>query len=254
MKNHSFYLIPLKREDNNNDENLYGLNKYNYTLILETDPLNENDNYHMVFSITFPININIEINTDLIYKFESTRKFCLRDLIKESAGKQNNIEGRLYEYYSEVKIFQKIWIKTEKLLLFKNVDTYEKKNIFYLLTEFKGNDTDTKEYILMKKMNNDANKQFFQIIRVNIDDSINKDVDCLNENNLILEIGTEFSIQEGSYGDDFMLRDGIDYETFASDGSAVKSYIFKGTKNLVCLNYENNKYGNKCFSNINSNK
>ena len=131
MKNHNFYLIPLKREEDNN-ESLYGLNKYNYTLILETDILSENDKYYMEFSISFPININIELNTEIIYKFESRRKFCLRDLIKDSSGKQNNIQGKLYEYITNIGIFKKIWIKIEKVLLFKTLESSEKKNKFFL--------------------------------------------------------------------------------------------------------------------------
>lgn len=99
----------------------------------------------------------------------------------------------------------------------------------------------------MKKINNNEDKQFFQIIRVNINNKENS-VDCLN-NNVILEIGTEFTIQEINVGDDFVLREGFVYETFASDGSIIKSYIFKQTQNLVCLLYENKNYGNKCFSN-----
>ena len=95
----------------------------------------------------------------------------------------------------------------------------------------------------MKKINNNEDKQFFQIIRVNINNKENS-VDCLN-NNVILEIGTEFTIQEINVGDDFVLREGFVYETFASDGSIIKSYIFKQTQNLVCLLYENKNYGNK---------
>ena len=244
MTNHNFYLIPLKREDNNNNnETSIGLNKYNYNLILNTDPLSESDNYHMVFLISFPININIELDPEIIYIFESRRKFCLTDLIQNSTGKQNNIEGSLCEN-AELCIFNNIWIKIEKLLMYKSVDLDEKKNKFFLLTELTDEDSFDKQYLLMKKMHNSEDKQFFQIIRVNIHEK-GKNKDCL-DNRVTLEIGTEFTIQEINIGDDFMLREGFDYETFASDTNL---YNFTNTHNLVCFLYENKQYGNKCFSN-----
>ena len=42
---HNFYLIALKKNSNEN----IGLNKYNYSLILESNPFDENDNYNLVF-------------------------------------------------------------------------------------------------------------------------------------------------------------------------------------------------------------
>ena len=47
--------MPLLKEENS--ENLYGLHKYEYNLILETDPLSGSDNYFMGFLISFPINL-----------------------------------------------------------------------------------------------------------------------------------------------------------------------------------------------------
>ena len=251
MKRYNFYLIPLLKEKNS--EKLYGLHKYDYNLIFETDPLNENDNYHMIFLISFPININIELSTEIIYKFETKRRFCIKDLIKESDGKLNNLEGKLSEYNSEIQILQNIWIKIEKILLFKDVDSNEKRNKYFLLTEYIEKEKNNKKYLLIKKMKKTIEKQFFQIIRVNINRELEK-VDCKNDED-ILKIGTEFTIQEIFNGDDSMLREGRTYKTFAaSDETEVKSYNFENIENLICLIYEDKKYFNKFFfSSSNSN-
>lgn len=252
MKKHNFYLIALSKEGHS--ENLSGLNKYDYNLILETDPLSENDNYHMMFSVSFPINVNIELSPEIIYKFESKRRFCIRDLIREKNGRQNNINGKLSEYNSEIQILQNIWIKIEKVLLFKEMELYERKNKFYLLTEFNENEISQKKYFFMKKMSKSVENQFFQIIKVNINNKL-EGGDCKNaENQSVLKIGTEFTVQEINNGDDSMLREGRTYETFASsDETEVKSYRFENIENFVCLNYIDKKYEYKCFSNSNNN-
>ena len=251
MKKHNFYLIALSKEGQS--ENLSGLNKYDYNLILETDPLSENDNYHMMFSVSFPININIELSQEIIYKFESKRRFCIRDLIREKNGRLNNINGKLSEYNSEIQILQNIWIKIEKVLLFKEMELYERKNKFFLLTNLNENEISKKKYIFMKKMSKTVENQFFQIIRVNINNKL-EGQDCKNEENqIVLKIGTEFTVQEINSGDDSMLREGKTYETFASsDETEVKSYRFENIENLVCLNYIDKKYEYKCFSNSNN--
>ena len=250
MKRHNFYLIALPKEEHS--EKLSGLYKYDYNLILETDPLSENDNYHMMFSVSFPINVNIELSPEIIYKFESKRRFCIRDLIREKNGRQNNINGKLSEYNSEIQILQNIWIKIEKVLLFKEMELYERKNKFFLLTNLNEKDINQKKYIFMKKMSKSVENQFFQIIRVNLNNKLEGE-DCKNEENQsVLKIGTEFTVQEINSGDDSMLREGITYETFASDEAEVKSYRFENIENLVCLNYIDQKYEYKCFSNSNN--
>ena len=252
IKSHNFYLIPIVKEEENT-ESTYGLHRYNYNLILETDPLIKSDNFIMMFLISFPINVNIELSPEIIYKFESINKFCLNDLIKESKGKQTNIQGKLSEYKSEVQILEKIWIKIEKVLLFKNISSYEPKNKYFLLTEFYEKNNN-KKYLLMKKMSNSVENQFFQIIRININilSKLGK-VDCLNEE-IHLNIGTEFTIQIINQGDDSMLREGINYEAYSLESTEFNSYSFKNIENLICLIYENNNYTNKCFSsNTNSN-
>jgi len=250
MKRHNFYLIALPKEEPS--EKLSGLYKYDYNLILETDPLNQDDNYHMMFSVSFPINVNIELSPEIIYKFESKRRFCIRDLIREKNGRQNNINGKLSEYNSEIQILQNIWIKIEKVLLFKEMELYERKNKFFLLTNLNEKDINQKKYIFMKKMSKSVENQFFQIIRVNLNNKLEGE-DCKNEENQsVLKIGTEFTVQEINSGDDSMLREGITYETFASDEAEVKSYRFENIENLVCLNYIDQKYEYKCFSNSNN--
>ena len=240
IKTHNFYLIPLIKEESL--DKLYGLHKYDYNLILETDPFSDNDNYHMILSVNFPINVDIDLNPEIIYKFESTNKFCLRDLIRESAGRQNNIQGKISEYNSEIQIFQKIWIKVENVLLFKNVEIYDNKNKYFLITEFSEKDKNKKKFLLMKKMSNNLDYQFFQIIRVNLTNNL--ETDCLNDDEKNLKIGTEFTIRN----ENSMLREGINYESFVLGESSGGSYSLKNIENLICLIYENNKYGNKCFS------
>jgi hypothetical protein len=149
IKAHNFYLIPIVKEGENAD-NSYGLHKYIYNLILETDPLSQSDNFIMMFLITFPINVNIELSPEIIYKFESTNKFCLNDLVKESKGRQTNIQGKLSEYNSEIQILEKIWIKIEKVLLLKTITPHEAKNNYFLLTDLYEKEKD-KKYLLMKK-------------------------------------------------------------------------------------------------------
>ena len=246
IKAHNFYLIPIVKEGENAD-NSYGLHKYIYNLILETDPLSQNDNFIMMFLITFPINVNIELSPEIIYKFESTNKFCLNDLVKESKGRQTNIQGKLSEYNSEIQILEKIWIKIEKVLLLKTITPQESKNNYFLLTELYEKEKD-KKYLLMKKMSNSKEKQFFQIIRINIDiiPRLSKK-DCLNEE-IHLSIGTEFTIQKINQGDDSMLREGINYEAYSLEDTEFNIYSFKNIENLICLIYENNNYTNKCFS------
>ena len=241
IKNHNFYLIPLIK---NNSSNLKGLHKNDYNLVLETDPLSESDNYFILFTITFPINVNIELNTEIIYKFESIKKFCLLDLNKTSEGRQSNILGRLSEYTSEIQILERIWIKIGKVQLIKKV-SFDIYNRYILLTEYKEND-ENKKYILMKKMSNIIYKQFFQIIRVIINKKT-ETIDCLNEEGNNLQIGTEFTIKEVNKGDDSMLREGFNYETHIGDDDT-DNYNFNNVENLICLFYENKKYGNKCFS------
>ena len=114
------------------------------------------------------------------------------------------------------------------------------------MTEFNEKEKNKKKYILMKKMNRYAERQFFQIIRVNLDIKL-ENSDCLNDENQ-LNIGTEFTIQEINKGDDSMLREGINYEAYAIDNTDIKSFNFNNIENLVCLIYEERKYGNKCFS------
>ena len=250
MKRHNFYLIALTKGENS--EKLSGLNKYDYNLILETDPLSQNDNYHMMLSVSFPINVNIELSSEIIYKFESKRRFCIKDLIKEKDGRQNNIDGKLSEYNSEIQILQHIWIKIEKVLLFKEMELFERKNKFFLLTDLNDKEINKKKYFFMKKMSKSVENQFFQIIRVNLNNKLEGE-DCKNEENQsVLKIGTEFTVNEINSGDDSMLREGKTYETFASDETEVKSYRFENIENLVCLNYIEQKYEYKCFSNSNN--
>ena len=231
---HNFYLIALKK----NQTNSVGLNKYDYNLILETNPNNGNDIYHLEFSITFPININIELSPEILYKFISSKKFCIKDIID---GKQSNLVGKLIEANSEMQILGKVWMKIDKLILYKEINMNEKKRIFYYLGE------SNQKYLFIKKMNKNIVTQSFQITRLSIKGG---ETDDLKK----LKIGTEFTVKDTSLDvDEFILRDGLTYEVFASDGDNIQNYKFENVENLICFLFNGKNIYKKCFDNSNTN-
>ena len=117
----------------------------------------------------------------------------------------------------------------------------DRRKIYYLLG-LNIEKSNKKYYLFLKKMNLNSQKQSYQIARVSISN--------LNEQ---LKNGTEFSIQDQSI-DDFILRDGITYETFADDGTTKQSYKFENVENLICLNYQGKTFLGKCFDDKNKNK
>ena len=119
MKTHHFYLLPIEKDYYNITIQLRGLEKYDYILILKSEPRNV-DKYHIVLNVSFPINVNIELSNEIIYDFISIEKFCINDF--EVEGRYINILGTLYEYSTQNKILEKIWIKVEKILLYKEID------------------------------------------------------------------------------------------------------------------------------------
>ena len=68
-----------------------------------------------------------------------------------------------------------------------------------------------------------------------------------------MNIGTEFTVQDPT-NNDFILREGITYETFAFDGTDRQTYTFEKIENLICLNYQGKKYLGKCFENSDTSK
>ena len=242
MHTHNFFLLPLEKKNNGNNLELEGLKKYDYMLILKTDPKNI-DKYHMVLNVSFPINVNIDLSCEIIYDFISLKKFCINDLVQENKGKYVNILGKLSEYETENQILGKIWIKVEKVLFYKEIEQSNKMTTFYLLTKFSEYDKINKEYILMKKMSNDKS-QIFQIVKAYImkkkDSSTNNYV-CAGEYNdeYDLPIGNEFTTFES---DDNRLREKLSYNFF----SQKINYYFTISKNLVCITYNINKYEDKC--------
>ena len=235
---HNFYLIALNKNTKEQDpKNLIGLNKYEYDLILDVNPFNSNDNYHLVLSVRFPININIELSPEIVYKYYSSKKFCLKDIAE---GKQSNLVGKLVEYNSEIQILEKVWIEIIEVALYQEIKYIDRRKIFYFLGEnvVKYN----KKYLFLKKMNQSKEKQAYQIVRININDE--------NDELKNIKIGTEFSVQDSSL-DDFILREGLEYEAYALSGSDIRSYKFEKIENLICLSYTNEKIYEKCFDNEN---
>lgn len=275
MDLHNFYLLPLIKEVAP-EIPATGLHKYDYILILKTDPL-QSDNYHMVFSVSFPINVNIELSSDIIYSFESAKKFCITDLTKEGAGRYINIVGKLSEYSTDNQILERIWIKIEKVLLNSKVEKGDKRNFFYLLTGYNEDDADKdkKKYLLMKKMIQTIDEQFFQIVRVKIhkQESLQASFYCVNStycgnnnNRKLLEnkenkgllssqsnkeydipIGKGFFVK-GMSDEDINMRDGLTYSGFYYDGTTQKDYYFENAENFICLKYVGKMYTEKCFS------
>jgi hypothetical protein len=242
MQTHNFYLIPLEKKDNDTS-NFEGLKKYDYMLILKTDPRNI-DCYHMVFNVTFPINVNIDLSNKIIYDFISLKRFCINDLVQEDKGRYVNILGNLLEYDTKKQILGMIWIKIEKVLLYKEIEGNNKNMIYYLLKKVSEYDKENNEYILMRKMSKDIN-QNFQIIIANI----TKDKDSSSYNNYVcasdpidkndIQIGNEFTTYEA---DDYKLRENFFYNFFYQN---IK-YGFTVRKNLVCISYFMGKYEGTC--------
>lgn len=262
MKKHKFYLLPIPKIENenenvtnitdvtnntiNNQKNLTGLYQNDYILILETDPLGD-DKYEMILKVSFPININIELSTDIIYTFESKKRFCVTDLIvKESKGKLNNILGKLSEYNTENQILENVWVKVEDILYNETVgNEIGNKNNFYLLTGFKESNQKNK-YILKKKMN--SKSEYFQIVRAKITEK-----DLYESENNTLTIGTVFtvkSLNDQDSDDTPVLRDKINYDGFTSVGTTQKNYNLEEIENFICLVYDMKTYTEKCFSRL----
>lgn len=232
---HNFYLIALKK----NPDEYNGLNKYNYSLILESNPFSENDNYHLIFSITFPVNINIELSPDIIYKFFSLKKFCIRDLINKS---QENIVGKLIEYNSGIQILKNVWIKIIDVNLYQEPNS-DAQIIYYFFGKniVKNNE----KYLFLKKESTNSLKHYYQIVRLNL----NLKDEFLDT----LKIGTEFAVLYPT-NEEFTLREGLTYQAFVLDDSAKRFFKFIDIESLVCLYYEGRDYKGKCFDNKSTNK
>ena len=242
MKTHNFYLLPIEKKSSNNTIEFQGLKKYNYILILKTEP-NDVDKYHIVLDVSFPINVNIELSNEIIYCFNSLEKFCINDLEKE--GKYINILGKLYEYSTENNILERIWIKIDKILLYKNLESNTNR-IYYLLSNYSEFDDNNKKYILMKKMDIETSaSQNFQIVSVNIlKDQVqsNNDYLCAIKNNYMndLSIGDELTIFM-TLNDD-KLRDNFEYFVYVKN----TKYKLSNVNIFLCKIYDKDKYNGNC--------
>jgi hypothetical protein len=233
MEKHKFFLLPLKSEGNDRKE---GLEKYDYMLILKTTPL-ENDKYHLILNVTFPVNLFIDLSDEILYSFDSVEKFCLLDLAKQK-GRYVNILGTIYDHLTKNIILEKIWIKVENILLFGEVGTGVDSRInYYILTNFKESDNESKKYFLMKKMYSGIH-QNFQIVSASMkreSQQKNAKDNFYCENNLKekendLNIGDEISI----IGFDDKLRETSRYDAFTKD----KKFILSDVHNFICIKYE----------------
>ena len=236
MDFHNFFLIAR----NKNDNTLTGLRKYDYLLILKTEPRGK-DKYHLVLNATFPINVNIELSDEILYSFVSLEKFCLLDLTREK-GKYVNIFGTISEQMTKNKLLENIWIKVENVLLFRNIENDRNLN-FYLLTNFDESNNSYKRYFLMNKMYNDYN-QNFQIVST----LIKKDKNQESEKNFVCksDLGEEYDL---SIGDEISiinlndkLRDNFKYNAFSKN----RRYILSEIQNFICIRYSYNNYDELC--------
>ena len=240
MLKHNFYLLPIEKKYNNNTIEFQGLQKYDYILILKTEPNNE-DKYHIVLDVSFPINVNIELSHEIIYYFNSLEEFCINDLAKE--GKYVNILGKLSEFATENSILERIWIKIEKVLLYKELEL-NKNRIYYLLTNYSEYDEKNKQYILMNKMyKGTTSNQIFQIVSAHIIK------DELELNNYLCAIESNYK-NDLVIGDELImklnedkLRDNMLYYFFDKD---TKKYKLGNVNNLLCITYSRGNYGDKC--------
>lgn len=243
MRYHQFFLLPLEKEKTDESLNLKGLEKFNYILILKTEPRNDDDdNYHLVLNVTFPININIDLSEEIMYNFTSLEKFCLSDL---RSRKYINIVGKLSEYETENTILNRIWIKSEDIILDQEVNKNKNQN-FYVLNIVKKIDNEGKsfqKFLLMKKISADTKIQYFQIIYSSI---TKKNTD---ENNYLCEVDPN-DVNELSIGDELTilageerLRDNSSCEVYDANK---KKYHLLNVQNLVCLTYKINEPDQKC--------
>lgn len=242
IQTHNFYLLPLEKETSNENNNLVGLKKFDYMLILKPYP-KKVDKYHIVLNVTFPININIDLSNKIIYDFISLEKFCINDL--ETADKYINILGKLQEYETENLILERVWVKVEKVYFFEEIELDGLKNQmnYYLLTNFSEYDDKAKEYLLMKKMNND-DKQNFQIVSVkmaknSLEYKNNYVCEVYEEKKNELAIGNVLIYM---HSDAEFLRDNFKYDIYYG----TKRYEIKIMRNLVCISYNKDKYDVKC--------
>ena len=236
MQIHSFFLLPLNKESEIKE---IGLDKYNYMLILKTVPKGT-DHYHLILNVTFPVKINIDLSNEIIYTFISLEKFCLLDLTKEK-GRYVNILGTISDSVSKNKILERIHIKVENVLLFRNVGENKQAN-FYLLTDYNESDKADKKYFLMKQMYDGIN-QNFQIANCFISKKQKTlNYECKNNADLkgenILSLGDEISILNF----DDKLRDDFAYSAFA------KGYGFTISQvdNFICIKYQLFNYDELC--------
>ena len=235
MITHKFFLLPLTSDSPNQP----GLKKYDYMLILKTEPKGI-DKYHLVLNVTFPVNINVDLSTEIIYSFISLEKFCLLDLTKEK-GRFVNIFGTLSDSVTNNKILERVWIKVENVLLFKNVEN-DRKLSFYLLTNYYENDKKSKRIFLMNKMYNGVNQNFQIVSSIISKENENSDFECKNNENLkdelILSIGDEIVIM--NLND--ILRDDFKYDAFIKN----QRYILSQVDNFICLKYQLQNYEELC--------
>lgn len=243
MKIHNFFLLPLEKY--NISENLIGLKKYDYMLILKPQPSSESENLHLVLNISFPININIDLSNEIIYSFVSLEKFCLEDILKKDKGKYENLVGTLSEYNTENLILERIWIKVENILFNEEIsEKRQEKNMFYLLTNYTGINTDiNKKCILMKKMTKTILPQFFQIVSANILKERPKLNNYFCENSPNVENELSIGDELLTLSNDEKLRENNSCNVFSRE----KNYILSNVHNFICLIYSENKYSEEKY-------
>ena len=239
MRNHNFFLLPLSKEPIPSLNIISGgLSLYHYMLILKTEPKGK-DNYHLVFNVTFPVNMSIELSNEIIYSFVSIKKFCLLDLTK-TKGRLVNILGTISDHITKNDILSKIWIKVENVLVFKHIQ--DDRNIkFIMLSDFKETDRPYTQYYFMNKMYNNINQNFQVVSAVisNPKEQNNLNFECKNDlkEENVLSIGDEISI----LNTDGKLRENFNYNIYTEKG---KTYRISEIKNFICLKYNLNGYNN----------
>ena len=231
---HNFYLLPInKTYGGGSITEIKGLNKYDYYLILESNPFDEDNEYQYIFNVSFPVNVNIDLNLDMLYKFYSSRKFCINDVVE---GKQENIVGKLYEYNSEIKIFERIWMKNEEVFFKENIEGYGEKNYYYM-------GKNNNKHLLLKKVN--RGKSYNQLVRIDITPLSSDSQKYLEQ----IEIGNIFSV----ITDENIMREGNSFSAIKHDDSNT-NFTFTNIENLICYYYESKTVRGKCFDSSEENE
>lgn len=240
--NHTMYLLP----QNEKGEGDVGLKAKRYYMFLQTDYLEDN-NVYLMMNVSFPINVNIDLSSEIGYSFTPLHRFCLNDVLH---GRMVNIVGKLKEFNTDYDILQSIWIKIENIIYNKNYKESGQLDQFLLMTRYiYGNNS---KVIFMKSINRFKNT-FFQLVRGDLTNEnpstcsqITNSDKIKDVEDVIFEIGTEASITNMNVQTDMIMENNI-YRVLIKHKESIYELRLSNITNLVCREWDEFNYNKKCF-------